>query len=608
MTQQPLRQAAIRRWSLFLLVSFGLVAGATLAAGKIAGDAARGDLVREADAAAALHAATLRSELEKHRSLPFVLAQDPDVSRALASRDPTQLAALNRKLETLSDQTRAAVIYVLDDKGQTLAASNWRLPTSFVGSNYSFRPYFRNSLRDGSAEHFALGTVSRRPGLFLGRRAGGKDHPLGVVVVKVEFDALEQEWRRSDEPAFVTDAHGIVLVTSLPQWRFRTLAPIPEPERSRLRSSLQFGGEALQPLPLTWASRRPREASGRLPGANQDEHFVSASAPVPSPGWRLHVLTMADPTLEASVTAARAVTLILTSLVVALGALLLYRRQRAIQRAASQAAATAELEARVADRTRELRTANGQLVLEMDERRRAEENLHRLQDELVQANKLATLGQIAAGVAHEINQPVAAIRAYADNARTFLDRQQAESARENLGVIGSLTERIGLITDELRAFSRKSTGQVGPVAVDDAIGGALLLVGARLRQQGVQLVRPKAPKGLTVLADRVRLEQVLVNLLQNAAEAVAGREGQVIRVEARRDGDTVRVTVADNGPGLAPEAAQGLFTPFVTTKPQGLGLGLVISRDIVAEFGGDLSTAEENDLGGAAFVITLRGA
>jgi two-component system, NtrC family, C4-dicarboxylate transport sensor histidine kinase DctB len=600
--------ATLGRWGPFVLISAVLVGAATLFAGQIAGDSARADLVRQADAAAVLHAAVLRSELEKHRSLPFVLAQDPDVRQALASGDRARLQALDRKLETLSDQTRAAVIYLLDDQGQTLAASNWRLPTSFVGSNYSFRPYFRDSVKTGSAEHFALGTVSGRPGLFLGRRvdgAGGK--ALGVVVVKVEFDALEGEWRGSEEPAFVTDPNGIVLVTSVPSWRFRTLAGIPEPERSRLRASLQFGGEALQPLPLKPDARHARERTGRLPGADQDARFVSASVPASSPGWTLHVLTAADRALDARVTAARAVTLMLTSLIVALAAILIYRRQRAVRLAAAQEAARAELESRVIDRTQELSAANQQLVREMDERRRAEVNLHRLQDELIQANKLATLGQIAAGVAHEINQPVAAIRAYADNAQVFLDRDQTGQARENLGVIGSLTARIGLITDELRAFARKTTGQVQPVKVGEAVSGALLLVGARLRQQGIDLVQTGVDGDISVLADRMRLEQVLVNLLQNAAEALGETPGPKIRVEVRKTGGKVRITVADNGPGLAPAALEGLFTPFVTTKPQGLGLGLVISRDIIAEFGGELSAAPSTATqAGAAFVITLR--
>jgi two-component system C4-dicarboxylate transport sensor histidine kinase DctB len=602
-----LAESVFKRWGPFALASAVLVGAATWTAGEVAADAARADLARQADAAAALHAAVLRSELEKHRSLPFVLAADAEVGRALSSRDPAALAALSRKLEALSVQTRAAVIYILDAKGLTLAASNWRLPTSFVGSNYSFRPYYAESLKTGSSEHFALGTVSGRPGLFLGRRVGPADAPLGVVVVKVEFDALEGEWRGSGEPAFVTDPHGIVLVTSVPDWRFRTLQPIPEAERAPLRASLQFGDESLAPLPLTPDPDHAMERIGVAPGSDAPQRFLAADTPAASPGWTLHVLTAADRPLRAAETAARALTLLLTLALVALAALLLRRRQRAASREAAEIAARAELEARVAARTRELSGANQKLTREMEERRRAESHLQRVQDDLIQANKLATLGQIAAGVAHEINQPVAAIRAYADNAATFLDRDQPQAARENLGVIGGLTERIGLITDELRAFSRKSTGPAAPVAVEEAIGGALLLVGARLRQQGVALERIGDTDGLLVQADRMRLEQVLVNLLQNAAEALVDQPDPRIQVTVEGDRRAVRIIVADNGPGLTPEAAEGLFTPFTTTKAKGLGLGLVISRDIVAEFGGELSGGNAAD-GGARFVIALKRA
>jgi two-component system C4-dicarboxylate transport sensor histidine kinase DctB len=607
LAESAARQAMLKRWAPFAVVSALFIGIATWGAGEVAADAARADLARQADAAAALHAAVLRSELEKHRSLPFVLAADPDVGQALRSRDPAALAALSRKLEDLSGQTRAAVIYILDAKGLTLAASNWRLPTSFVGSNYSFRPYYGESLRKGSSEHFALGTVSGRPGLFLARRVGPAEAPLGVVVVKVEFDALEGEWRGSGEPAFVTDPHGIVLVTSVPGWRFRTLSAIPEAERAPLRASLQFGKESLAPLPLEPDPRHPRERLGIAPGSPTPQRFLAASTPAASPGWTLHVLTAADRPLRSAVTAARALTLLLTAAIVTLAALLLRRRQRAAAQAAAEVAARAELEERVASRTVELSSANQKLTREMEERRRAETHLQRVQDDLIQANKLATLGQIAAGVAHEINQPVAAIRTYADNAGLFLDRGDAGSARENLGVIGGLTERIGLITDELRAFSRKSAGAAEPTPVEDAIAGSLLLVGARLRQQGVALERTGETQGIRVQADRMRLEQVLVNLLQNAAEALVDRPEPRITVGVERDGPTVRITVTDNGPGLAPEASEGLFTPFVTTKAKGLGLGLVISRDIVAEFGGELNGGAGPD-GGARFTVSLKSA
>jgi two-component system C4-dicarboxylate transport sensor histidine kinase DctB len=594
---------AIRRWIVFGAVSLCLLAGATWFAGRLAADNARAEIANRARAAAALHAAVLRSELEKHRSLPFVLAEDPDVRDSLKRRTPEQFRALNQKLEELSDQTRAAVIYILDARGVTVAASNWRLPTSFVGMDYSFRPYFRAAKRGETVEHFALGVVSGHPGLFLARQVKDLNGEiLGVVVVKVEFADLEREWRTSDDLAFVADAYGVVLVTSVPQWRFRTVRTLDPLQRNALRGGLQFGQAPLSPLPF--------QKLGRdlllVHGDHEQARFVEASTSAAASGWRLYLLAPADSEIDGSVTVARSVTVLLGVLLI-IGIVLLIRgRERALARTAAQERARVELEARVEERTRELVVANERLVLEMEERRRAEASREMLQDDLVQANKLATLGQIAAGVAHEINQPVAAIRTYADNAAVLLDRADADSVKSNLGFIANLTEQIGLITDELRAFSRKTSGRPQPVLVAEAITGTTLLLGWRAREQRVKIVCEPGPEGLKVFAERARLEQVLVNLVQNGLEALGTQAGGVIKLSVQASGQKVRITVSDNGPGLDPETAKNLFTPFVTTKTSGLGLGLVISRDLITEFGGDLSAKKSAD--GAVFVISLKKA
>jgi two-component system C4-dicarboxylate transport sensor histidine kinase DctB len=603
-----LKDPVTRRWTVFLAVAIMLTVVATLAAGELAGRRVRQDLARQAQSSAVLHAAVLRSELAKHRSLPFVLAQDPDVASTLRDLDPARIDALNRKLETLSQGTGAAVIYVLDDKGMTIAASNWRMPTTFVGSHYGFRPYYQNAMRAGVAELFALGTVSRRPGLFMSRRVTDAAGVAGVVVVKVEFEALENDWSAS-EPAFVAGPDGVVLVTSVPAWRFAALAPIPARTQDALRASHQFGEAAFSPLPLSAtlvAGGKPALVSGSVPKASSTR-FMAASTPVGASGWTVFTLTPTGPALQTAVTAARVLALTITLILTGIGAALLRWRGLSAARAAKQEAARVELEGRVEDRTVELRRANDQLVVEMDERRRAEAHVQLMQDELVQSNKLATLGQIAAGVAHEINQPVAAIRTYADNAAVFLDRQQSDPVRANLGQIASLTDRIGMITDELRSFARKTNAPPQPVRLGDVIDGALLLMGARLRQYDVTVDRSGEHEDQLVLAERFRLEQVLVNLLQNAVEALEGVAGPRVSLRVVLKKGLARLLVSDNGPGVSEEAAATLFTPFATTKLRGLGLGLVISRDIVAEFGGDL-TLETAAAPGAVFAITLRKA
>jgi two-component system C4-dicarboxylate transport sensor histidine kinase DctB len=343
---------------------------------------------------------------------------------------------------------------------------------------------------------------------------------------------------------------------------------------------------------------------GKFPAAEYATH-IHASTPASKSGWTVHILRDARKELAAARLtglAAGGLAGVLLS-AAALAIMAARARQRTI--AARREAARGELERQVDARTRELSDANARLVQEVEERARAEASLHRLQDELVQANKLAMLGQISAGVAHEINQPVAAIRSYVDNTRVFLALSDMRKAASNLDSIANLTDRIGAITQELRTFSRKSSGKPEPVALDAAIAGAMMLMSARLRARNIRHARVGDSARVRVIAERARLEQVLVNLVQNAADALEGiREPQII-INVRCSRDDVQIEVSDNGPGVSAETLEALFTPFATSKPNGLGLGLVISRDIAAEFGGRLEYLRR-DGPGASFVLSLR--
>ncbi|MEW6642705.1 MAG: cache domain-containing protein [Pseudomonadota bacterium] len=556
----------------------------------------------EAEATASQRVAVLQSEIEKQRTLPFVLAQDPDVQHALSTPTPERVAALNQKLASLSSGTRAAVIYLINADGLTIAASNHDTDISFVGNNYAFRPYFQGAMAQGHAQHFAYGNVSLRPGLYLSRRIEDAGRALGVIVVKVEFDTIEAQWHRFAEPIFVTDDRGIVLVTSEPSWRFKAIAPLSAEQQAEIRASLQFGAAPLDPLPLAPEhdpQRVIRTAAGRPP-----VEYIVAAAAVPGSPWTLHLLAPTRAPLTIATTAARALAVLAG--VIGFGIVAVWwTRRRNLQHQRAQAEATRrELEQRVHDRTMELQQANSRLHAEMEERHRAEVELNEMQDELIQANKLATLGQIAASVAHEINQPVAAIRTFADNGAALLDRHDVAQARGNLAIIANLTDRIGSITGELRAFARKSPAAIGPVSLRGALDGALLLVGHRLRQQAIGLALALGDADVTVAADQIRLEQVFVNLLQNAIEALDGRPAPQIRVTAEAAAHEISVTIADNGPGLPERVLQSLFVPFTSTKATGLGLGLVISRDILSEFGGSFSAHNGPD-GGAVLSLTL---
>lgn len=597
-----------RPWFIFAVVAILLSTVALMTVRTIAVDATMQDLEQQSRIDAGLKVAFLKAVLERPRALPLILARDRDVTDTLTAPTQEHLDALNRKLQDLVEGTNASVIYVIDRRGVAIASSNWREPSSFVGVDYSFRQYFSRAMAEGKAEHFALGSISLRPGLYISQRVGPQDNPIGVVVAKAEFDQLERDWRDAQRPTYVTDAHGVVLITSIESWRFMVEAPLSPPVQAEIRSSLQFGDAPLLPLPIT----RERQLSGDaatidalLPGASV-AGFVEMSLPVPSTPWSLRYLLPVQPQLDNGVGQAQVLSMAILLPLLGLAALVIWRRQASLRHIAAEQAARIELERRVLERTTDLSRARDRLEAEIADHRATENRLQGVQEELVQANRLAILGQVAAGVAHEINQPVATIRAYADNALTYLDRQREDAARGNLVEIAGLTERIGSITEDLKALARRGRSAAEPVDIRDAIDGALVLLKSRFSGRLDRVEIRAEEQDLYAIGNRLRLEQVLINLIQNALEAVEPVADGTVVVSAGRDADRIHIRIEDNGGGIAPEILQQLFSPFNSSKEKGLGLGLVIAKDIVTDYGGKLSV--ETSSQGTIFLIDLKRA
>nr|WP_244493905.1 MULTISPECIES: sensor histidine kinase [Mesorhizobium] len=604
---EALREAVGRlrdgRW-LIVVIALAILAGAIAIAGRIATGQATSDLRDTALAALPLAAGTLTGEIEKQRLVPLVLARDDAVRGALRRAGTMQEAALNDKLKAIAGDASASAIYVIDTAGIAISASNAGEPTSFVGIDYNFRHYFNEAMAKGSASQYGLGTISGRPGLYLSSRVDDNGKPLGVVVLKVELDGVEANWRSSGFLVFVTDERGVVLATSEPEWRFHALAPLSAQDAAAAHEQLQLADAAFEPLPMR---RAAGDGLATIEGSGKPRQFVEVVQGLPDavPGWRLWLLTPADAALSSAANTARLTTL-LGLLLTGLLAYVLTRRRRARRlRQEALARMNAELESRVSSRTAELTRSNSALAGEIAERESAEAKVRRLRDDLAQANRLSILGQIAAGVAHEINQPVAAIRTYAENAGRFLEGGKTEPATGNLTSIVSMTERIGAITSTLRTFARRPGVAASPLPVREAIDGALSLLSGRIRDSGVTIVKPRGNASPMVMASRIRLEQILVNLLQNALDAMKDQPDPRIEIDLAERDDRVLISVRDNGPGLGPEAAGNLFMPFQTTKEKGLGLGLVISQEIAQELGGTLRL-DPDSAAGASFTIDLR--
>ncbi|MER8508429.1 sensor histidine kinase [Mesorhizobium sp. M0028] len=604
-TPEQLARRARRAWLVFAAVALLILTATLYGAGLYGRTAEVGTLAAQGRTDANLKVALLRAVLESPRALPLLLSADQQVRDALSQKNAAAIDVLNRKLEGLVSGTKASVLYVVGTDGLAIASSNWREPISFVGNDYRFRDYFSGAMQAGTAEYFALGNVSKRPGLYISRRVGDAAAPLGVVVVKMEFDQLEADWREANRPAYVSDENGVVLITSVPSWRFMTTAPLAGPEQAAIRDSQQFGDAPLVPLPIMHRQALSPDVSivhAVTPGGSEAE-YLSLSTPVPSTPWQLDYLIPAEAPIAAAVREMRLLALGAVVPLLGLAAYLLWRRQSAQMRIAAEQAARTELERRVVERTEDLSQARDRLQAEIAGHRSTEAKLQIVQQDLVQANRLAILGQVAAGVAHEINQPVATIRAYADNARTFLDRKQTGPAEENLGAIAALTERIGSITEELKAFARKGRTAAEPVELRGVVEGAVMLLRSRFAGRLDALAIDLPPPSLKVMGNRVRLEQVLINLFQNALEALDGRDDAYVQVSVEETADGVTVGVSDNGPGIPPGILKSLFTPFNTSKEKGLGLGLVISKDIVADYGGRIEVSSNDS--GTRFTIHL---
>ena len=608
LTPEQLGRRSRRVWFVFAFLSAAILAAGLYGASFYGRLSAIQMLQRQGHTDANLKVALLRAVLERPRALPLLLADDQQVRDALTNQHADDVVALDRKLESLVSGTSASVLYVTGKDGVAMASSNWREPLSFVGNDYSFRDYFSKAMEAGTAEHYALGTVSNRPGLYISRRVGAAGSALGVVVVKMEFDQLEADWSETGRPAYVTDERGVVLITSLPSWRFMTTTPFSHEEAAAIRKSLQFGAAPLSPLPISHPETVGPDATivrAVLPGSSAAE-YLRLTTPIPSTPWQLGYLIPTDQAIASSVREMRFLTLTVLLPILAFAAFLLRRRDVAVMQIAVSRIAREELERRVLERTEDLSLARDRLEAEIADHRATEAKLQGVQQDLVQANRLAILGQVAAGVAHEINQPVATIRAYAENAHIFLDRQQTEPVKENLSAIAALTERIGTITEELKAFARKGRTAPEPVDLRSVIEGTVILLRSRFAGRLDALKIELPPMGLSVIGTRIRLEQVLINLFQNALEALEGRKQAKVEVSVRETSEEVEIVVSDNGPGIPAAILDQLFTPFNTSKEKGLGLGLVISKDIVVDYGGRIDV--ESNGSGTRFTIHLRKA
>ncbi|WP_120497719.1 ATP-binding protein [Kiloniella sp. EL199] len=576
-------------WKIFSLWLGGLWFGIVLVygAGYWVGFSAARDLSGIGQERLSLYQGTLRSALEKHRYLPFVLSRDEGIKKLLSENEGREgvAIAVNRSLRATNQKAESDVLYVLNSKGTTLAASNWLEDRSFVGHNYAFRPYYKDAIEGRESGFFAVGATTGVPGYFMSHAVHDQTGVRGVIVAKVDMRPLQKQWHDGGEHVFVTDANGVIFLSSRDDWRYQTISPINTDALANIRSNRQFGGAKLLPLDLRFHEVFDRDVF------EVDGHkYLALKREIGKPGWVMHFLTPLNLVLEKQRTAWVSGAVLLT--LVFIGSLFLRERRQKLRSAQR---------AQLADR---FQVINKKLQLEIDERKRTEMQLLKTQEDLVQTGKLAALGQMSTAIAHEINQPMAAIRTFAASARLLLAKGKKDSVKESLIEISSLTKRMSNITGELNSFAQKTPVEYSKVDLREALINSINLMGKVWKPGEIDLNFQDLGISVFVKGDLIRLEQVFVNLLRNAADAMGGQNEKKISVYLRQIDQLAIAIIEDNGTGIDPQNLDQIFDPFFTTKEvgEGVGLGLSISYGIVKDFGGNIRV-ENREKAGTRFIV-----
>ncbi|NRQ01939.1 PAS domain S-box protein [Marinobacterium sp. xm-d-530] len=655
---------------------------------------------------------SVEQRLDRFRSLPELLADHELLADAVTGAEEERVGQANLYLQRAVDLVNALDIYVMDSAGYTRASSNWFKETSFIGRNFSFRPYFTDAMKGQSGRYFALGSTTNKRGYYFSHPMHRNGEIIGVVVVKIDLDQIEERWNNPATEVMVSDEDGVIVISTEPDWMFKTLSPLSDEQMKRIAESLRYGDQPLNSLNIAKRSVEDEqfeiitvlrnESDNPAASAELDtRQYLLLADQISNTGLTVRHLANLQ-TVEDRVLVVQLITTILGVLIV-LASLVAFQRRRirierqryteresrvrkeqeariegvinntqvglslidtegkieyfnpvlerllgyrldqiigkpfhellspqdqlllkryielevatreqhlklevdclnangsvipveltlsnmeqsgryhlivtlvditerrehlqALQRAQN------ELERRVAERTQDLQAANKKLLSEI-------ENHQLTQNELVQAAKLATIGQMSAGINHELNQPLTAIRNYADNALKFQTLNNAERVTSNLQQIANLTQRMANILHPLKEFSRKQDPQQSSVSLRDLRDGAMSILYGQLERQNVEITWPDNSDQIWLKADLLRMEQVMVNLINNAAQAMEQSEDKQIQVRTEFLGEQIAISVCDTGPGLSDEALEQIFTPFFTTKEQGLGLGLGLS-------------------------------
>jgi len=535
---------------------------------------------------------SINATLSKYEELPLAIAKDARIHAALSQKSqPAQIVAANQYLAEINQILGTDTIYIMNRDGLTLASSNWDQSDSYVGDNYSFRPYFTGAMQSGIGKFYGIGVASGKPGYYIACPVVIDGKTLGVITIKIRLSEIQSAIGEFNDYLLVTNEDGIVILSSEASQLYKATRVLNADAMDRIKGSRQFSGQPLSPFQFHGASLTIDDDNERK--LLNGESYLVQSVPLGERGWDIVQISSTRETRTIALASSVAIGFAVGFLMISL--LNWYYRRTAHR---EKLEIFANIESQIQERTLEL-------TEKIRDLEKAETILKKTRDDAVQAGKLAALGQMAAGVTHELSQPLSAIQLYAGNTKRLLESGNLLMAFENIDSINALVTRAGAILSELKTLYRNDETRVEPIGLNAIIQNAVLVMNPFLRKANVQL----NVLGLDdkVMSSTGKLEQVFINLMSNSIDALADSSEGVIEVQCTRVGNNVVVRYADNGPGLGDAVAGKIFEPFFTTKPsgKGLGLGLAISKFIVDAIGGKIDCRNLSS-GGLEFTIVLR--
>ena len=517
----------------------------------------------------ALYSGNMVSELQRNSIVPRLLASDAELIGALNSNDYQRTS---QRLMSFVDEIGAAAILLLDSDGLVVAATD----RNRLGETQRNLPHFREAAR---ASQTVFTTHKHDTDVYdfaYSRKILSNNKPLGVIVVEVDLRKFQSAWAGISDAVIVAAAGGQILLATENSW-----VGLPEQEALALRSAPSAIDRAIQAT-QDWAVL---SADAYMQG----KAVMRQELRVPFRGWNMVLFTTYGG-IRQRVNAVLALEIMGFSIFLALAFYQLSRQTLTRALFFQQESV-------------DLRQLNIHLQREISERKKVEKNLEVAEQTLAQSSKLAALGEMSAAVSHELNQPLAAMKTYLAGAKLLLQRKRLEEALSSFQRIDDLIGRMSAITRQLKSYARKGGEELVPVDVRMAVNGALEIMEPQLKSRQISLSKTMPSAPVMILGDQLRLEQVVVNLLRNALDAISAVPTPEIGL-LLLGGETASLTVRDNGEGISD--LDDLFEPFFTTKKpgDGVGLGLAISSGIITDLGGRL-VARNSETTGAVFEFTL---